>query len=152
MSFLKLVIIIKQMSYFNFFFIARSNCTLVCPNDCVVTKYDITQSGTPRSDYDSFLHITSLSKKNEQLAKLAKDIKRLDDLCIKPEHKEQMVKELKQLRQNIAYSSSHLHFFWQHETMVSHVRDQVYDLWDMISNDITYFFYSILKNHLYDSI
>ena len=101
----------------------------------MVTKYDITQSGTPRSDYDSFLHITSLSKKNEQLANLAKYIKRLDDLCLSPEVKEQMVKELKQLRQNIAYSSSHLHFFWQHETMVSHVRDQVYDLWAMIGND-----------------
>ena len=119
-----------------FFNLARSNCTFTCPSDCVVTKYDITQSGTtPRSDYDSFLHITSLSKKNEQLAKLAKDIKRLDDLCISPEVKEQMVKELKQLMQSIAYSSSHLHFFWQHETMVSHVRDQVYSLWDMCGND-----------------
>ena len=133
---------------FSFFYIDRSNCTLTCPSDCVVTKYDITHSGTPRSEYDSFLHITSLSKKNEQLTNLAKYIKRLDDLCVSPERKEQMVKELKQLRQSIAYSSSHLHFFWQHETMVSHVRDQVYDLWDMISNDTTYFFYSILKNHL----
>ena len=101
----------------------------------MVTKYDITQSGTPRSDYDSFLHITSLSKKNEKLTNLAKDIKRLDDLCVSPEVKEQMVKELKQLGQSIAYSSSHLHFFWQHETMVSHVRDQVYSLWDMCGND-----------------
>ena len=109
----------------------------------MVTKYDITQSGTPRSEYDSFLHITSLSKKNEQLAKLAKDIKRLDDLCISPEEKKQRIKELEQLRQSIAYSGSHLHFFWQHETMVSHVRDQVYDLWDMICNDTTYFYYSI---------
>ena len=123
------------MSFILTFFIARSNCTLTCPSDCVVTKYDITQSGTPRSEYDSFLHITSLSKKNEQLAKLAKDIKRLDDLCVSPEVKEQMVKELKQLTQSIAYSSSHLHFFWQHETMVSHVRDQVYSLWDMCGND-----------------
>ena len=114
----------------------------------MVTKYDITQSGTPRSDYDSFLHITSLSKKNEQLANLAKYIKRLDDLCVSPEVKEQMVKELKQLRQSIAYSSSHLHFFWQHETMVSHVRDQVYDLWDMISNDITYFLQHFKKSSI----
>ena len=40
-----------------------------------------------------------------------------------------------QLKESIAYSSSHVHFFWQHETMVSHVKDQVYDLWDMIGND-----------------
>ena len=100
----------------------------------MVTKYDITHSGTPRSDYDSFLHITSLSKKNERLANLTKDIKRLDDLCVSPEVKEQMVKELKQLTQSIAYSSSHLHFFWQHETMVSHVRDQVYTLLEMCGN------------------
>ena len=119
---------------FSFFFIGRSNCTLTCLSDCVVTKYDITQSGTPRSDYDSFLHITSLSKKNEQLTNLAKDIKRLDDLCISPEVKEQMVKELKQLTKSIAYSGSHLHFFWQHETMVSHVRDQVYTLLEMCGN------------------
>ena len=45
-----------------------------------------------------------------------------------------MIKEVEQLRQNIIYSSSYLHFFWQHETLVSHVRDQVYDLWDMIGN------------------
>ena len=118
----------------------------------MVTKYDITQSGTPRSDYDSFLHITSLSKKNQQLDNLAKDLKKLDGLCLSPEEKKQRIKELKQLRQSIAYSINHVHFFWQHETLVSHVRDQVYDLWDMISNDTTYFFYSILKNHLYDSI
>ena len=135
MSFLKLVIIFKQMRFIlTFFFIGQSNCTLTCPNDCVVTKYDITQSGTPRSDYDSFLHITSLSKKNEQLTNLAKDIKRLDDLCISLEKKEQMIKELKQLRKSIAYSSSHLHFFWQHETMVSHVREQVYTLLEMCGN------------------
>ena len=135
MSFLKLVIIFKHMSFILTFFVAWSNCTLTCPSDCVVTKYDITQSGTtPRSDYDSFLHITSLSKKNEQLDKLAKDIKHLDDLCVSPKVKEQMVKELKQLRQSIAYSSSHLHFFWQHETMVSHVRDQVYTLLEMCGN------------------
>ena len=109
----------------------------------MVTKYDITQSGTPRIEYDSFLHITSLSKKNQQLYNLAKDIKRLDDLCISPEVKEQMIKELKQLGQSIAYSSCHLHFFWQHDTMVSYVRDQVYDLWDMIGNNTTYFYYSI---------
>ena len=103
----------------------------------MVTKYDITHSGTPRSKYDSKLHIQSLSKKNQQLYNLAKDIKNLDDLCITPDIKEQMTKELEQLRQSIAYSSNHVHFFWQHDTMVSHVRDEVYDLWDMIGNNTT---------------
>ena len=121
---------------FYFHFLARSNCTYTCPSDCVVTKYDITHSGTPRSEYDSKLHIQSLSKKNQQLYNLDKRIKHLvsgdDGRCMSPFRKTQMVKELKQLRQSIAYSSSHLHFFWQHDTMVSHVRDQVYDLWDMI--------------------
>ena len=125
--------------------LAHSNCTYGCPSDCVVTKYDITHSGTPRSKFDSYLHITSLSKKNQPLYNLAKDIKRLDDLCISPEIKEQMTKELEQLRQSIAYSSNHVHFFWQHDTMVSHVRDQVYDLWDMLGNNNTFFYYSIIK-------
>ena len=49
--------------------------------------------------------------------------------------KKQRIKELEQLRQSMIYSTSHLHFFWQHETMISHVRKQVYDLWDMIGND-----------------
>ena len=119
-----------------FLFLARANCTLTCPSDCVVTKYDITHSGTPRSELDSFLHITSLSKKNQQLSNLAKEIKHLDELCLSPEVKEQMTKELKQLMLSIAYSSNHIHFFWQHDTMVSFVRVQVYDLWDMIGNDI----------------
>ena len=66
---------------------------------------------------------------------LDRKIKSFDNLCISPEKKEEMIKEVEQLRQNIIYSSSHLHFFWQHETMVSHVRDQVYDLWDMIGNE-----------------
>ena len=127
------------------FILARSNCTYTCPSDCTVTKYDIIQSGTPRSEYDSKLHIQSLSKKNQQLYNLAKDIKRLDDLCISPEVKAEMTKELEQLRQSIAYSSNHVHFFWQHDTMVSHVRDQVYDLWDMLGNNNTYFYYSIIK-------
>ena len=117
----------------------------MCPSDCVATKYDIIHSGTPRSKYDTYLHITSLSKKNQQLDKLDKKIKSLNDLCISPEDKEQMIKELEQLRQSIVYSSSHLHFFWQHDTMTSHVRDQVYDLWDMIGNNNTYFYYSIIK-------
>ena len=59
----------------------------------------------------------------------------LDDLCISPEDKEQMIKEVEQLRRSIIYSSSHLHFFWQHDTLTSNVRDQVYDLWDMIGNN-----------------
>ena len=61
-------------------------------------------------------------------------IKSFDNLCISLERKEQMIKEVEQLRQNIIYLSSHLYFFWQHDTLVSHVRDQVYDLWDMIGN------------------
>ena len=115
----------------------------------MVTKYDITHSGTPRSEYDTLLHITSLSKKNQLLHNLVKDIKRLDDLCISPEEKKQRLKELEQLRQSITFSSSHLHFFWQHETMVSHVRDTVYDLWDMIGNDIIYFYHSIKIINMY---
>ena len=67
---------------------------------------------------------------------LDRKIKSFDDLCISPEVKEQMIKEVEQLRQNIIYFSSHLNFFWQHDTMTSHVRDQVYDLWDMIGNII----------------
>ena len=114
----------------------------------MVTKYEIIQSGAPRSEYDSKLHIISLSKKNQQLYNLDRYIKYgLDELCITPEEKKQRLKELEQLRQSIAYSSNHVHFFWQHDTMVSHVRDQVYDLWDMLGNDTllhtTYFYYSI---------
>ena len=67
---------------------------------------------------------------------LDRKIKSFDDLCISPEDKEQMIKEVEQLRQNIIYSSNDLNFFWQHDTMTSHVRDQVYDLWDMIGNII----------------
>ena len=117
----------------------------------MATKYDITQSGTPRSKIDSSLLITSLSKKNQELYNLAKDIKSLDDQCITPELKQERIKELEQLSQSIAYESTHLYFFWQHDTMVSHVRDQVYDLWDMIGNDTysTYFYY-IIKVIQYD--
>ena len=81
---------------------------------------------------------------------LDRKIKSFDNLCISPEKKEEMIKEVEQLRQNIIYSSSHLHFFWQHETMVSHVRDQVYDLWDMIGkeNFILLNFISTLTNLL----
>ena len=78
---------------------------------------------------------------------LDRKIKSFNDLCISPEKKEEMIKEVEQLRQNIIYSSSHLNFFWQHETLVSHYRDIVYDLWDMIGNETTYtfFYYSIIK-------
>ena len=125
----------------NFFgILARSNCTYTCPSDCQVTKYDITHSGTPRSKYDLKLYITSLSKKNQEMDQLDKKIKSFNDLCISPEDKKQMIKEVEQLRQSIIYSSSHLYFFWQHDTMTSHVRDQVYDLWDMIGKDTTFFY------------
>ena len=129
-----------------FLILARSNCTYTCPTDCVVTKYDITHSGSPRSKYDLEVYITSLSKKNQEMDQLDRKIKSLDDLCISLEDKKQMIQELEQLRQSIIYSSSYLHFFWQHDTLVSHVRDQVYDLWDMIGNNTTnYFSYSIIK-------
>ena len=113
----------------------------------MVTKYDLTHSGTPRSKYDLEVYITSLSKKNQEMDQLDKKIKSFDSLCISPEEKEQMIKEVEQLRQNIIYSSSYLHFFWQHDTLVSHVRDRVYSLWDMIGNETTYtfFYYSIIK-------
>ena len=124
-----------------FLILARSNCTYTCPTDCVVTKYDITHSGSPRSKYDLEVYITSLSKKNQEMDQLDRKIKSLDDLCISLEDKKQMIQELEQLRQSIIYSSSYLHFFWQHDTLVSHVRDQVYDLWDMIGNESTVFKY-----------
>ena len=127
-----------------FFFLARSNCTYTCPSDCLVTKYDLTHSGTPRSKYDLEVYISSLSKKNQEMDQLDKKIKSFNNLCISLERKEQMIKEVEQLRQNIIYSSSYLHFFWQHDTMVSHVRDQVYDLWDMIGNNTTYLFSTLL--------
>ena len=117
-----------------FFLLARSNCTYTCPSDCLVTKYDLTHSGTPRSNYDLELYITSLSKKNQEMEELDKKIKSFNKLCISPEKKEQMIKEVEQLRKNIIYSSSHLKFFWQHDTLTSHVRDEVYDWWDMIGN------------------
>ena len=130
--------------------LARSNCTYTCPSDCIVTKYDITHSGTPRSNFDTEIYITSLSKKNQEMDNLDKKIKSFDDLCISPEDKEQMIKEVEQLRQNIIYSTSHLHFFWQHETLVSHVRYQVYSLWDMICNETIYtFLYYRIKVGLY---
>ena len=129
------------------FISARSNCTYTCPSDCVVTKYDLTHSGTPRSNYDLELYITSLSKKNEEMDHLDKEIKSFDNLCISPEEKEQRIKEVEQLRQSIIYNSSYLHFFWQHETLVSHYRDRVYSLWDMIGKETiyTFFYYKIIQ-------
>ena len=126
-----------------FCFLARLNCTYTCPSDCLLTKYDFTHSGTPRSNYDLEVYITSLSKKNQEMDQLDRRIKSFNDLCISAEVKEQMIKEVEQLRRNIIYTSSYLKFFWQHDTLVSHVRDQVYDLWDMIGNNTTYFYYSI---------
>ena len=132
-----------------FFILARLNCTYTCPSDCLVTKYDLTHSGVPRSNYDLELYIASISKKNQEMNLLDKKIKSFNDLCISPEKKEQMIKEVEQLRQSIIYSSSYLHFFWQHDTLTSNVRDQVYDLWDMIGNDNTFFiYYSNIKNYL----
>ena len=112
----------------------------------MVTKYDLTHSGVPRSKYDLEVYITSLSKKNQEMDQLDRKIKSFDNLCISPELKEQLIKEVEQLRQSIIYSSSHLNFFWQHDTMVSFVRVQVYDLWDMIGND--YNLLLLLVNYL----
>ena len=92
-------------------------------------------STSPRSHLDTILHITSLSKKNKFLYNVAQDIRKLDDFCITEEEKDQRIKELKQLNHSIAYSSSTLYFFWQHESMLSYKRDQVYDLLDMIGKD-----------------
>ena len=64
------------------FISARSNCTYTCPSDCVVTKYDLTHSGTPRSKYDLKVYITSLSKKNQEMDPLDRKIKSFDNLCI----------------------------------------------------------------------
>ena len=114
----------------------------------MVTKYDLTHSaGVPRSNYDLELYITSLSKKNEKMDELDRKIKSFDDLCISHEEKKQRIKEIEQLRKSIIYDSSYLHFFWQHETLVSHYRDQVYDLWDMIGKETTYtfFYYRIIQ-------
>ena len=68
---------------------------------------------------------------------LDRNITNIKSLCISPEEKKQRIKEVEQLRKNIIYKSSHLFFFWQHDTLTSNVRDQVYDLWDMIGNDTT---------------
>ena len=104
----------------------------MCPGDCTLTRFNYVLSTAPRSHIDTILHATSLSKKNQLLYNLTQNIKSLDDICISPEEKEQRIKELKLLNLSITYSSSTLHFFWQHENMLSYKRDQVYDLWDMI--------------------
>ena len=82
-----------------FYILARSNCTYTCPSDCVVTKYDLTHSGTPKSNNDLELYITSLSKKNQEMDQLDRKIKSFNNLCISPEIKEQFIKEVEQLRQ-----------------------------------------------------
>ena len=104
----------------------------MCPGDCTLTRFNYVLSTAPRSQIDTILHSTSLSKKNHLLYNLTQDIKMLDDICISHAEKEQRIKELKQLNHSITYASSTLHFFWQHENMLSYKRDQVYDLWDMI--------------------
>ena len=81
--------------------------------------------------------IKSYSKKNKLMAKVKKDIKELDALCISHEEKEIRVQELKQLNKSIAYTSTMIEFFWKEETMVSYVRDQHYSIFDMIGIIIT---------------
>ena len=104
----------------------------MCPGDCTLTRFNYVLSTAPRSHIDTILHSTSLSKKNYLLYNLTQNIKMLDDICISHAEKEQRIKELKQLNHSITYASSTIHFFWQHENMLSYKRDQVYDLWDMI--------------------
>ena len=106
----------------------------MCPGDCTLTRFNYVLSTAHRSHIDTILHATSLSKKNNLIFNLTKDIRTLDNICISHEEKEQRIKELKQLNHSIAYASSTLHFFWQHENMLSYKRDQVYDLWDLIGN------------------
>ena len=68
------------------------------------------------------------------LYNVKKEIENLNSLCIKPEEKEERLKELKQLNDSIAYSSTVLSFFWKEDTMVSYVRDQHYTIVDMLGN------------------
>ena len=61
-----------------------------------------------------------------------KGIAKLDAMCITPEEKEVRIKELKQLNNSIAYTSTRIQFFWKEDTMVSYVRDQHYTIVDML--------------------
>ena len=72
------------------------------------------------------------------MAKVKKDIKELDGMCISPEEKETRLEELKQLNKSIAYTSTMIQFFWKEDTMVSYVRDQHYTIVDMLGIIITY--------------
>ena len=90
---------------------------------------------TPR---DTSYLIKSYTKKNKLLDKVKKEIIALDAMCITPKEKETRIKELKQLNNSIAYTSTMIQFFWKEETMVSYVRDQHYTIVDMLGkyNDI----------------
>ena len=57
-------------------------------------------------------------------------------MCITPKEKETRIKELKQLNNSIAYTSTMIQFFWKEETMVSYVRDQHYSIFDMIGINV----------------
>ena len=97
---------------------------------------------TPR---DNRMLIKSYSKRNKLLYNVAKEIKKLDSLCIQPDEKEKRLEELQQLNHSIAYTSSLVHFFYKEETIVSYVRDQHYTLADMFGNNYIKIFLNITK-------
>ena len=109
-----------------------------CPSDCESTQYVFETSTAWRTPRDTSYLIKSYSKKNKLMDNVKKEIKKLDAMCITPDEKETRIKELKQLNNSIAYTSTMIQFFWKEETMVSYVRDQHYTIVDMLGtyNDI----------------
>ena len=103
-----------------------------CPSDCESTQYVFETSTAWRTPRDTSYLIKSYSKKNKLMDNVKKAIKKLDDMCITPDEKETRTKELKQLNNSIAYSSTMIQFFWKEKTMVSYVRDQHYTIVDML--------------------
>ena len=103
-----------------------------CPSDCESTQYVFETSTAWRTPRDTSYLIKSYSKKNKLMDNVKKEIKKLDAMCITPDEKETRIKELKQLNNSIAYTSTMIQFFWKEETMVSYVRDQHYTIVDML--------------------
>ena len=103
-----------------------------CPSDCESTQYVFETSTAWRTPGDTLMLIKSYSKKNKLLDNVKKEIQKLGAMCISPEEKEMRLKELKQLNQSIAYTSTMIQFFWKEDTMVSYVRDQHYTIVDML--------------------
>ena len=109
-----------------------------CPSDCESTQYVFETSTAWRTPRDTSYLIKSYSKKNKLMDNVKKEIKTLDAMCITPDEKETRIKELKQLNNSIAFTSTMIQFFWKEETMVSYVRNQHYTIVDMLGkyNDI----------------